>query len=372
MSHSTFLGLSHVPGIQLAEKLVAIAPKGLRRVFYSDSGATAVEIALKMAVQYWQLKNEDQRIQIASLAESYHGDTVGSMSVGYSETFHRFHKTLLFPVLRITPPHVFRYYRRMSEADALSAAIAEADEKMGANKNYLAALVVEPLMQGAAGMWAQPVEYIEALHGFCRRYGILLILDEVATGFGRTGKMFACEHANMAPDLLCLAKGITGGYLPLAATLTSEEIFSAFLGEYKEFKTFFHGHTYTGNPLGCAVAIANLEIFEHEKTIASLPPRIAYLAARLEEFRRLPHVSDVRQWGYMIGIELVQDKDSRKSYAPEKRIGYKVILEARKRNVMIRPLGDVIILMPPLSIADDELTSLVDIVHESIVDVTGD
>ena len=227
-------------------------------------------------------------------------------------------------------------------------------------------------MQGAAGMWAQPVEYVEALHGLCRRYGILLILDEVATGFGRTGKMFACEHANVAPDLLCLAKGITGGYLPLAATLTSEEIFSAFLGEYKEFKTFFHGHTYTGNPLGCAVAIANLEIFEHEKTIESLPPRIAYLAARLEEFRCLPHVSDVRHWGYMVGIELVQDKDSRKSYAPENRIGYKVVLEARKRNVMIRPLGDVIVLMPPLSIAEDELTSLVDVVYESVLEVTGD
>jgi adenosylmethionine-8-amino-7-oxononanoate aminotransferase len=372
VSHSTFLGLSHVPGIQLAAKLIAIAPAGLRRVFYSDSGATAVEIALKMAVQYWQLKNEIQRTEIASLAESYHGDTVGSMSVGFSETFHRFHKSLLFPVLRITPPHVFRYYRRMSAADALSAAIAEADKKIAARNNHLAALVIEPLMQGAAGMWAQPVEYVQALQTICRRYGILFILDEVATGFGRTGRMFACEHANVAPDLLCLAKGISGGYLPLAATLASEDIFSAFLGEYREFKTFFHGHTYTGNPLGCAVAIANLEVFEREKTIESLPPRIAYLAARFEEFRCLGHVSDVRQWGYMVGIELVEDKQSRKSYAPENRIGYKVILEARKRNVMIRPLGDVIVLMPPLSITDRELTSLVDVVYESIVEVTGD
>ncbi|HEY1235870.1 MAG TPA: adenosylmethionine--8-amino-7-oxononanoate transaminase [Candidatus Binatia bacterium] len=372
VSHSTFLGLSHVPGIQLAEKLIAIAPEGLRRVFYSDSGATAVEIALKMAVQYWQLKNETQRTEIASLAESYHGDTVGSMSVGYSETFHRFHKSLLFPVLRITPPHVFRYYRRMSEADALSAAIAEADEKIAARKNHLAALVMEPLMQGAAGMWAQPAEYVKAMQAICRRYGILFILDEVATGFGRTGKMFACEHANVAPDLLCLAKGITGGYLPLAATLASEEIFSAFLGEYREFKTFFHGHTYTGNPLGCAVAIANLEIFEREKTIESLPRRIAYLATRLEELRRLAHVSDVRQWGYMVGIELVENNEIRKSYVSESRVGYKVILEARRRNIMIRPLGDVIVLMPPLSISDNELTSLVDTVYESIVEVTGD
>ena len=371
VAQSTFLGLSHVPGIHLAQKLIEIGPKGLQRVFYSDSGATAVEIALKMAVQYWQLKGETTRTVIASLAESYHGDTVGSMSVGYSETFHRFHKSLLFPVLRLTPPHVFRYYQGMKDHDALNAAIKEAEKKLSERKNSLAALVMEPLMQGAAGMWAQPVGYVQALNEICRRNGILLILDEVATGFGRTGKMFACEHAGMAPDILCLAKGITGGYLPLAATLTSEEIFSAFLGEYKEFKTFFHGHTYTGNPLGCAVALANLEIFERENTIANMQPRIAYLRQRLNErFVPLPHVSDVRQWGYMVGIELVEDKASRKNFPPEARVGYKVVLEARKRSVMIRPLGDVIVLMPPLSITDEELTALLEVVYDSIGEVT--
>ena len=293
------------------------------------------------------------------------------MSLGYSETFHRFHKELLFPVLRLTPPHVFRYYQHMSEAAALDAAVNEAEEKLAANKDTLAALIMEPLMQGAAGMWAQPAGYVQALHDICRRHGILFILDEVATGFGRTGKMFACEHANVAPDLLCLAKGITGGYLPLAATLSTEEIFSAFLGEYKEFKTFFHGHTYTGNPLGCAVASANLALFEGENTIENMQPRIEYLRTRLsEEFLSLPHVSDVRQWGYMVGIELVQDKAGAKNYRPEERIGYKVILEARKRGVMIRPLGDVIILMPPLSISDGELTALLDVVHDSIGAVT--
>ena len=371
LSHSTFLGLSHVPGIQLAEKLIRIAPQGLQRVFYSDSGATAVEIALKMAVQYWQLKGEPQRTQIASLAESYHGDTVGSISVGYSETFHRFYKDLLFPVIRLTPPHVFHYFQRQSEADALNLAVQEAEEKLGANKNNLAALIMEPLMQGAAGMWAQPVAYVRALSEICRRRGILFILDEVATGFGRTGKMFACEHAGVSPDLLCLAKGITGGYLPLAATLSSEEIFSEFLGDYKDFKTFFHGHTYTGNPLACAVANANLEIFERDGTVEVMQPRIAGLTERLKKFYRLAHVSDVRQWGYMIGIELVESKAARKSYAPEQRIGYKVILEARKRSVMIRPLGDVIVLMPPLSLSDDELTSLLDVVYDCIEAVTG-
>ncbi|HWH80263.1 MAG TPA: adenosylmethionine--8-amino-7-oxononanoate transaminase [Candidatus Binatus sp.] len=371
LAHSTFLGLSHVPGIQLAQKLIEIAPRGLKRVFYSDSGATAVEIAIKMAVQYWQLKGESQRIEIVSLAESYHGDTVGSMSIGYSETFHRFHKSLLFPVLRITPPHVFRYYKGMSEADALEAAVREAEQKITEHKTSLAALVMEPLMQGAAGMWSQPVGYLTALGEICRRNEILLILDEVATGFGRTGKMFACEHAGVMPDILCMAKGITGGYLPLAATLTTEEIFSAFLGEYQEYKSFFHGHTYTGNPLGCAAALANLEIFAGESIVENMQPRIANLQNSLrEEILPLRHVSDVRQWGYMIGIELVEDKASRKNFPAENRTGHKVILEARKHGVMIRPLGDVIILMPPLSMADGELNLLLEVVHDCIRTVT--
>jgi adenosylmethionine-8-amino-7-oxononanoate aminotransferase len=372
IAHSTFLGLSHVPGIQLAQKLIEIAPRGLRRVFYSDSGATAVEIALKMAVQYWQLKGEARRTKIATLAESYHGDTVGSMSMGYSETFHRYHKSLLFPVTRIKPPHLFRYYEGMGESDALAAALTDAKEKIAAQKDELAAVIMEPLMQGAAGMWAQPAAYVKAMSDLCRAHGILFVLDEVATGFARTGKMFACEHAGVAPDILCLAKGITGGYLPLAATLATEEIFSAFLGQYKEYKTFFHGHTYTGNPLGCAAALANLDLFESDRVIEKMQPRIEKLRTRLEaEFLVLPHVSDVRQWGYMVGIELVEERSSRNSYAPEKRIGHKVILEARKRGVIIRPLGDVIILMPPLTISDGELTTLLDVVYESIRVVTG-
>ncbi|HET7008410.1 MAG TPA: adenosylmethionine--8-amino-7-oxononanoate transaminase [Candidatus Binatia bacterium] len=372
LAHSTFLGLSHVPGINLAHKLIEIAPKGLQRVFYSDSGATAVEIAMKMAVQYWQLKDDTQRIRIATLAESYHGDTVGSMSLGYSETFHRYHKTLLFPVIRLTPPHVFRYYQGMAETEAVAAAINDAAEKFAEHGQTLAAMVIEPLMQGAAGMWSQPVGYLQALRDLCRRHGIIFIVDEVATGFGRTGKMFACNHADITPDILCVAKGITGGYLPLAATLTTEEIFAAFLGEYKEFKTFFHGHTYTGNPLGCAVAIANLELFAKEDVVERMQPGVAMLQQRLrDEFSALPHVSDVRQWGYMVGIELAQDAATRQSYPPEKRIGHQVILEARKRSVMIRPLGDVIILMPPLSITDAELSTLLDVVYDCIDTVTG-
>jgi adenosylmethionine-8-amino-7-oxononanoate aminotransferase len=266
---------------------------------------------------------------------------------------------------------VFRYYQKMSETDALAAAIDEAEEKIAGHKHSLAALVMEPLMQGAAGMWPQPAAYVQTMAELCRAHGILFVLDEVATGFGRTGRMFAVEHAKVGPDILCLAKGISGGYLPLAATLTTEEIFAAFLGEYREFKTFFHGHTYTGNPLGCAAALAGLELFRREQIIEKMQPKIAHVKKRLEEdFSPLAHVSDVRQWGFMVGIELAEDKSTRKSYPPERRFGHKVILEARRRGVMIRPLGDVIVLMPPLSIMDAELETLLDVVLASIRTVT--
>jgi len=371
IAHSTFLGLSHVPGIELAEKLIRIAPPGLKRVFYSDDGATAVEAALKIAVQYWQIKGGSRRTRIASLAEAYHGDTVGSMSVGYAETFHRFHRALLFPVMRLNPPHVFRYFERMTEQEALKRAISEAEAKLSEEKDSLAALIVEPLMQGAAGMWAHSVAYLQALREICRRERILFIADEVATGFGRTGRMFACEYAGVSPDILCVAKGITGGYLPLAATLASEEIFAAFLGEYKEFKSFFHGHTYTGNPLGCAAALASLKLFESEKILDRMQPSIEYIRQRLEkEFLPLDHVADIRQWGFMVGIELTEDKQNRRGYPVEKRIGHKVILEARRRGVIVRPLGDVIILMPPLTMEKEELKTLFDVVYESIKTVT--
>ena len=367
IAHTTFLGLSHVPGIKLAQKLTEIAPPGLQRVFYSDSGSTAVEVALKMAFQYWQLKGEKNRTRFASLVEAYHGDTVGAMSVGYSEVFHRFHRPLLFPALRISPPHVFRCLHKMSEQDALKAAIEEAEEQLSKERNSLAAFVMEPLMQGAAGMWSQPSGYVKSLSEICRRNRILLILDEVATGFGRTGRMFACEHEDVSPDLLCLGKGMTAGYLPLAATLATEEIFSAFLGEYKELKSFFHGHTYTGNPLGCSVALAGLDLFQKEKILEKMQPKIPYIKSRLEQdFLPLAHVGDVRQCGFMVGIELVEEKVPFMRYPPEKRMANRVVLEARRRGVVVRPLGDVIVLMPPLTISADELKTLLDVTHESI------
>jgi adenosylmethionine-8-amino-7-oxononanoate aminotransferase len=369
IAHSTMLGLANVPATVLAKRLVELAP-GLPRVFYSDAGATAVEIALKLALQYWHLRGEPGRTRFAALTEAYHGDTLGAVGVGYSETFHRFFRPVISPALRIDPPHVFRWQRGESPERALQLAIDDAERVFAAHGREIAALIVEPLMQGAAGMWAQPVEYLTALRELTRRHGALLICDEVATGFGRTGRMFAAEHAGVEPDLLCLGKGLTGGYLPLAATLASAAIFDAFLRPYEDFEAFFHGHTFTGNPLAAAVALANLDVFESEAVIARVQARSAQLAGALAELARdLLHVGDIRQWGLMVGLELV--RSGRTGYDPAEKIGQRVIRAARRRGVILRPLGNVLILMPPLSISADELDLLVRVSGESIAEATG-
>ncbi|OFW19370.1 MAG: adenosylmethionine--8-amino-7-oxononanoate transaminase [Acidobacteria bacterium RIFCSPLOWO2_02_FULL_59_13] len=366
VAHTTMLGLTNVPATELAKRLIEIAPPGLRRVFYSDSGATAVEIALKMAYEYWQLKGDTGRDLFVSLADSYHGDTIGAMSLGYSELFHRRHKRLLFPCLKISPPHVYRYYRRESPEQALAHAIEDAARTLQENRHRLAALIVEPMMQGAAGMWDHPPEYLSALSRLCRENNILLIADEVAVGFGRTGRMFACEHAGVSPDLMCLGKGITGGYLPLAATLATERIFETFLGDYEEYKTFFHGHTYTGNPLACAAAVASLDVFNKDSLMNRLQGTIKVLSSSLTALRDLPHVADVRHCGLMVGIELAEDVSERRPFPAARRVGKRVALEARKRGVILRPLGDVIVLMPPLSTTEEELRVLVEVAAQSI------
>lgn len=371
VAHSTLLGLTNIPAIRLAQKLVELAPAGLTRVFYSDAGATAVEVALKLAFQYWQLKRVPGKVKFASLVEAYHGDTLGAMSVGYSEVFHHYYRPLLAEVFRLTPPHCFRFYQGLTAAEALAAAVTEAREVLSRHRQEIAALIIEPLMQGAAGMWAQPVAYLQALREITAECDILLICDEVATGFGRTGRMFACGHAGISPDMLCVAKGLTGGYLPLAATLTSEEIFSAFLAPYEDFATFFHGHTYTGNPLACAAALASLAVFEREQVLDKLTAKIALLTERLRrDFTPLTHVADIRQWGMMVGIELMRDPARKVAYAAAEKIGIRVSQEARQRGVLIRPLGNVIVLMPPLSISLAELALLLDVVHTAIVAVT--
>jgi adenosylmethionine---8-amino-7-oxononanoate aminotransferase len=363
VAHSTLLGLAHPPAIVLARRLAAIAPPGLTRVFFSDNGSTAVEAALKIAYQYWQLKGRRQKRRFLKLKEGYHGDTLGAVSVGGIDLFHETYRPLLLETLTAPAPYCYRCQDRDNCREQCLAEMIRLVEEHG---HELAAVILEPVMQGAGGMIPQPPGYLARLREVTRQYEVLLICDEVATGFGRTGKMFACEHEGVSPDLLCLAKGITGGYLPLSATVATDEIYQAFLGEFQEFKAFFHGHTFTGNPLAAAVSLANLEVFEKERTIENLAPKIANLKARLDEMLSHPHVGDVRQRGFMVGIELVADKNTREPFPVARRTGHRVILEARKLGAILRPLGDVIILMPPLCLTTAELEALCRITSEAI------
>lgn len=373
VAHSTLLGLSNIPAIRLAEKLVEITPRGLNHVFYSDTGACAVEIALKIAFQYWRQKPDPrpEKTSFLSLEKSYHGDTVGAMSVGNTDLFHEAYGPLLFPTLKAPSPHPYRCTFCAGDRGCNQGCLRAVEEILERDAHRIAAFIVEPLIQGAGGMLVHPEGYLKGIAELCRAHDVLLIADEIATGFGRTGAMFACGKEGVAPDMLCLGKGITGGYLPVAATLATSEIFDAFLGEDNEGRTFFHGHTYTGNPLGCAAALAAIERFETHDVLASLARKIEQLTRGLGRFRDLAHVGDVRQCGFIAGVELVADRSGGRPFPSEERIGARVCGEARKRGLLIRPLGDTLVLMPPLAISDPDLETLLDIVYESIGLVTN-
>jgi adenosylmethionine-8-amino-7-oxononanoate aminotransferase len=373
LAHSTLLGLSNPPAIQLARALIRIAPKGLTRVFYSDNGSTAVEVALKMAVQYWQQRRPriGPKHTFIHLKLAYHGDTIGAVSVGNIELFHSRFSSLLFPTLEADPPYCYRCPLRLTYPSCEMACLDPIERILKERHHELAGLIIEPLVQAAAGMITAPPGYLKRIRELCTRYHVLLIADEVATGFGRTGKMFACQHEKVTPDLMAISKGLSGGYMPLAATLATEEIYKAFLGRYEDFTTFFHGHSYTGNPLGCAVALANLDVFKQEKTLARLQPKIKTMERLLQPLWQLPHVGDIRQKGFMAGIELVQDRTARTPYPLETRIGHRVTQEARRHGLLLRPLGHIIVLIPPLSTDTLILTRMVGILHRAIATVTS-
>ncbi len=374
VAHSTLLGLANVPSILLAKKLAEITPPGLNKVFYSDNGATAVEIALKMAFQYWRQQDSKEfksKQKFVSLVNAYHGDTIGSVSVGGMDLFHSIFKPLLFEVIHAPSPYCYRCPEGKDRARCSMECLEKLDRILERHHHELAGVIIEPVVQGAAGMLVAPEGYLGGVGGLCKKHNVLLIADEVAVGFYRTGKMLACEHEVVQPDLMCLAKGITGGYLPLAATLATDDIYSAFLGEVDEFKTFYHGHTYTGNPLACAAALANLELLEEKGFQAALQEKIAHFARNLKRFWELDHVGDVRQKGMMAGIELVENRDGSRPYPPGANIGHRVALEARKNGIIIRPLGNVIVLMPILSMSREELDELTRITYGAIKEVTG-
>jgi adenosylmethionine-8-amino-7-oxononanoate aminotransferase len=372
IAHSTFLGLSNVPAVKLAKALVEIMPSGLAKVFYSDNGSSGVEIALKMAFQYWQQRKDPQpaKTRFISMVNGYHGDTIGSVSVGGMDLFHQIYKPLLFETIKVQAPYCYRCPLGKTYPECDVVCLEEMEETMERHHQEVAAVVMEPLIQGAGGMVVFPEGYTRKVRDLAKKFNILFIADEVATGFGRTGTLFACEREGIEPDIMVAAKGITGGYLPLAVTVTTQEIFDGFCGEYGEQKTFFHGHTYTANPLACVAAMANLEIFQKEDTLGKLQDKIAVLGQGLKSFQRLEHVGDIRQLGFMAGIELVQDRETRTPYPYEAKTGIKVIQEARKQGLVIRPLSDVVVLTPPLSAGPEELERLLDITFRSIQKVT--
>ncbi|WP_437185315.1 adenosylmethionine--8-amino-7-oxononanoate transaminase [Planctomicrobium sp. SH668] len=373
VSHSTLLGLSSPPSIELAAQLVSRVPAGLNHVFYSDSGSTAVEVALKMAFQYHRQKSsgrEDRKL-FATLSSAYHGDTIGSVSVGNIDLFHRVYGELLFQTVSVPAPVALRTPEGQSSEAYIEHCFQEVERIVALHASDLAAFIIEPLVQGAAGVLVHPPGYLKHVRDITRKYGVPLIADEVAVGFGRTGAMFACEHEGVEPDFLCLAKGLTGGYLPLAATMTTTEIFNAFLGAPSEGRTFYHGHTFTGNPLACAVGLASLELFDKNRTLENAQRNAMILTEKLSALADHPHVAEVRQKGIMVGIELVESKETLQPYPSARRTGHLVTLAARKRGVIFRPIGDVIVLMPAPAMPADAVKRLCDVTIDSINATTG-
>ncbi|MBL8829800.1 MAG: adenosylmethionine--8-amino-7-oxononanoate transaminase [Planctomycetaceae bacterium] len=350
VTHTTLLGASNPTTIELARRLVEIAPTGLNHVFFSSDGSSAIEAALKMSLQYWRQRSDalPNKTRYVALGDAYHGDTIGSVSVGDAELFNEPFKPLLFDVLRLPTP-------RGLIADEL----ARAERMLSEHHEQIAALVIEPLVQCAAGIVVHPPGYLRAIRELTRRFNVHLVADEVAVGFGRTGRMFACEHEQVTPDFLCLGKGLTAGYLPMAATMTTTDVWNAFLGRSSEGRHFYHGHTYSGNPLCAAVALESLHIFRDERVLERLPAKIDRLAEHLRRLAEHRHVASVRQCGLIAGIELVEDKATRRPYPAAMRMGHQVCRRARDQGVLIRPLGDVVVVMPPLAIRDKELDQII-------------
>lgn len=369
VAHTTQLGLASPPAIELAQRLVELTPPELTRVFFSDDGSTSVEVACKLAFGYWHHKGQPQRDCFIALHNAYHGDTIGAVSLGGIDLFHKVYAPLLFKTEFGPTPYCYRCPLDKSPDTCGLACADEVGRLLEAHRGRVAAVVVEPLVQCAAGMITAPPGHLRRIREWCDGHDVLLIADEVATGFGRTGKMFACDHEGVAPDLLCVSKGLTGGYLPLAATLATERIYEAFLGPIDSGRTFYHGHTFTGNPLGCAAALASLDLFERDGTLEAIQPKIARLAEHLTRIARNPHVGDVRQWGMIAGIEIVRDRSTREAYSYGMQVGAQVCAHARRYGVIVRPLADVIVVMPPLAISMANIDHLLETIERCIDEV---
>jgi adenosylmethionine-8-amino-7-oxononanoate aminotransferase len=375
VAHVTNLGLSNPTTVAFARRLVEIAPPGLDRVFFTGDGSSATEAALKMAFQFWRqtARPEPARNRFVAIGDAYHGDTLGAIGVGGVDRFTALFEPLTFEALRLPSPALPRPGK--ATPPSLAESLAEFEALLAAHAGMVAAVIMEPLVQMAGGVLVHPEGFLRGVREITRRHDVLLILDEIAVGFGRTGTMFACEQEAVVPDLLCLAKGLTAGYLPMAATLATGRIWDAFLGTHAEQRTFFHGHTYGGNPLAAAVGLASLDVFRDERVLERLPEKIARLEARVARLEALPHVGEVRQCGLVAGIELVREKGSAGRPAVpfpwQEQRGTKACLAARRHGALLRQLGDVVVIMPPLCIDDDEIDLLVAAAEAAIRETTA-
>jgi adenosylmethionine-8-amino-7-oxononanoate aminotransferase len=373
VAHCTSLGMACDTTVRLAQRLADLAPGNLEHAFFSSDGSSAVEVALKAAFQYWRqcVVPEPQKTKYLALAEAYHGDTLGSASVGGIARFQGIFEPLLFDVVRAPIPDPRPLPAGILPEAATQFFLDELEVRLAEHHETLAAMVIEPLVQCAAGMVLHPPGYLRGVRELTKKYGVLLIADEIAVGMGRTGRMFACEHEDVVPDFLCLGKGLTGGYLPMSATITNDAIYRAFLGSASEGRTLYHGHTYGGNPLAAAAALATIEVFDEEQTLAHLPAKIARLGKHLCRIAEHPHVCGVRQRGMLAAMELTTDKSRNSPYLVEERRAWRVCREALSRGVWIRPLGETLYVMPPLAISPAEIDELMETLGASIDAVTA-
>lgn len=372
LEHVIFANFTHEPVIRLCEQLLEILPGGLKKFNFSDNGSAAVECALKMSFQYAYQTGRPERTKFMCLSDGYHGETIGALSVGALDLYAKIYRPMLMSTIQIEAPDCYRCRYGKTRDTCETECFAAAESAFAAHAHETCAIIVEPLLQGSAGMRVYPAQYLTKLRALCDRCGVLLIADEIATGFGRTGKMFAFDHAGVSPDIMCLSKGLTGGYMPMAITVTTDEIYDAFYADYNEGKAFMHSHTYSGNPLGCSAALAVQAIFRDEPILENAASRAAFLSGLMDEtFGGHPHIGEIRRIRLIHALELVQDRETKKGFPSEDRVGYQIYQTALKNGLLLRPLGNVLYFNPPLIINESELTEAVEICARSIRSVLG-
>ena len=372
MEHVIFANFSHEPAIRTAQYLASIVPERLKKFHFNDNGSAAVECALKMCFQFYAQTGKPKKQKFMCLSGGYHGETIGALAVGAVDLYTKIYQPMMMETYPIPAPDCYRCPYGQKRDTCRAECFCEAQKVFDRHAEECAAVIVEPLLQGSAGMRIYPPEYLKKLRKLCDDSDVKLIADEIATGFGRTGKMFACNHAQISPDVMCLSKGLTGGYMPMSVTCVSQEIYDAFYADYNEGKAFMHSHTYAGNPLGCAAALAVGKILREQNILPTARENAKFLTKELEVIAKHKNVGEIRSLNLIHAIELVQDPATKKPFDGKKRIGYEIYKRALKRGLLLRPLGDVLYFNPPLVINKDELSMAVKIANESIIDVLGE